>query len=134
MEEVVLEQTRTTPKIRFSPGSGQLEISGKSIPENATMFFEPLLKNLQSYMDSPQEETTVTINLDYFNTSTSRWIMLLFRRLVELSKREYKLIINWHYMKDDEESYETGENYEIILRRSSKKFYAEFIEFHYLAS
>lgn len=134
MEHILLEQTRHTPKIMFNPANGELEISGTSIPENANDFFEPLLKHLQRYIQSPQHRTTVNINLAYFNTSSSRWIMHILRKLVELSKMKKKLIVNWYFDQNDADSYEAGESYEIILKNNCRRHYYDHIEFHYLAS
>lgn len=134
MEHILLERTRYTPKVMFNPTNGELEISGTSIPENANEFYEPLLGHLQRYIQSPQHRTTVNINLAYFNTSSSKWIMLILRKLVELNKMEKKLVVNWYFNKNDTDSYEAGESYEIILKNNCRRHNNDHIEFHYLVS
>ncbi|MGZ3867407.1 MAG: DUF1987 domain-containing protein, partial [Bacteroidia bacterium] len=81
MEKFSIEGTPKTPTINFDLGSGFLEIKGRSIPENSIEFYKPLVDNLEKYADSPKPTTNVNIQLEYFNTSSSKCILDVFKKL-----------------------------------------------------
>lgn len=115
MEELNIEGTPKTPTIRFDMKSGEMLIKGRSIPENSIEFYKPLTEALDSYTDSPQPETKVNIQLEYFNTSSSKCILDVFKKLEKINAGGSKVIINWHYEEDDEDMLEAGEDYEAII-------------------
>ena len=115
MENTLIEATSRTPYVNFNADEGLLELKGRAIPENALGFFQPLVYDwLDDYVDNPKEETTVNINLEYFNTSSSLWISKLFKKLAMLPTVGKKVTINWYYM--DEDSFEEGKDYEEISK------------------
>ncbi|MBI5219267.1 MAG: DUF1987 domain-containing protein [Bacteroidia bacterium] len=113
MEPLLIEGSKKTPLVNFDPGAGKLLIQGRSIPENAAFFFNPLVKWLAQYMENPQEATEFNIHLDYFNTSSSKCMTDMFRVIETLHKAGHKVIINWYY--SDEYMFEAGEDFSSIL-------------------
>ena len=87
MEDIQIEGTPKTPSVELNTARGSLEIKGRSIPENSIEFYKPLNEWIESYAKAPQENTTVNIQLEYFNTSSSKCILDLFKRL-EVIKKE----------------------------------------------
>ncbi len=59
--------------------------------------------------------TNVNIQLEYFNTSSSKCILDVFKRLETIYKARNEVIINWFYEEDDEDMLEAGEDYESII-------------------
>ena len=43
MEKIIREATDETPKVILDVESGEFEFSGKSLPEDVTQFFNPIL-------------------------------------------------------------------------------------------
>ena len=41
-ETLLLEQTEYTPKVVFDAETGTLELSGRSLPEDTVLFYDPL--------------------------------------------------------------------------------------------
>ena len=115
MEELNIEGTPKTPTIRFDTNSGEMLIKGRSIPENSIEFYKPLTDALDAYTDSPQGDTKVNIQLEYFNTSSSKCILDVFKKLEKINTGGSNVIINWHYEEDDEDMLEAGEDYEAII-------------------
>lgn len=112
-----LEQTPKTPFINLDPVSGVFEIHGKSIPENSAVFYKPLYEWLDTYVQSPAKSTKLDIQLDYFNTSSSKCIVDLFKRLESISKNGYgEAIINWKHDENDDDMLEAGEDYKSIIK------------------
>ena len=111
------ERTVKTPHIRFDATSGNFELSGKSIPENSVLFYKPLFEWLDNYIQKPVPKTTLDIQLDYFNTSSSKCIVDLFKKLESISKNgKGEVVINWSYDENDEDMQEAGEDYQSIIK------------------
>lgn len=81
MEKYSIDGTPKTPTISFDLGSGVLEIKGRSIPENSIEFYKPLVDALDKYAGSPKSATNVNIQLEYFNTSSSKCILDVFKKI-----------------------------------------------------
>lgn len=115
MEKVVIEGTPKTPTISFDMTVGFLEIKGRSIPENSIEFYKPLVEHLERYAQKPQGNTNVNIQLEYFNTSSSKCILDVFKKLEAIHKGGNSILINWYYEQDDEDMLEAGEDYQAII-------------------
>jgi hypothetical protein len=115
METISIEATPKTPTITFDSGKGFLEIKGRSIPENALEFYKPLVEWVEKYADKPQTSTNVNIQLEYFNTSSSKCILDVFKKLEAIKKGGSNVLINWYYEEDDEDMLEAGEDYQAIV-------------------
>ena len=115
MENLVIEGTPKTPTIKFEPQNGYLLIKGRSIPENSIEFYKPLVYALEAYTEQPKEKTNVEIVLEYFNTSSSKCILDVFKKLEKINSEKDGVTINWHYEEDDEDMLEAGEDYQAII-------------------
>ena len=116
MESISIEGTPKTPTVNFDAATGKIEIKGRSIPENSIEFYRPLVEWLEEYSKEPQKLTTVNIQLEYFNTSSSKCILDVFKKLEAIKKARNEVVINWYYEEDDEDMLEAGEDYESIIR------------------
>lgn len=124
MDNLLIESTKKTPEVSFNM-DGKIKISGRSIPEDATKFYDDLYEWIYHYCQNPPESTTVDIELEYFNSGSSKAILHILRGLVDIAKKGHKLTINWYYEEGDDDIMERGEYYESILET---KF--NFIETH----
>ena len=115
MADLKLEGSPKTPTIEFNSGNGYLLIKGRSIPENSIEFYKSLIESLEEYNNSPQENTKVDIQLEYFNTSSSKCILDVFKKLEAINAGNREVIINWYYEEDDEDMLEAGEDYQAII-------------------
>ena len=116
MEPIKIEGTPKTPTVKFDKSEGVFEIKGRSIPENSVEFYNPLVDWLDNYKEDPLPKTEVNIRLEYFNTSSSKCILDVFKKLEAIHKAKYEVIVNWYYEEDDEDMLEAGEDYESIIR------------------
>ncbi|MGM0531420.1 MAG: DUF1987 domain-containing protein [Bacteroidota bacterium] len=116
MESLSIEGTNKTPNVKLDPVSGVIEIKGRSIPENSIEFYRPIVEWLDEYAKNPNKKTTVNVQLEYFNTSSSKCILDIFKKLESLKKSRNEVVINWYYEEDDEDMLESGEDYESIIR------------------
>lgn len=114
MENLKLEGSAKTPSISFSP-AGKLELRGRSIPENSVEFYKPLHDWVEAYGQNPSSDTIVDIKLEYFNTSSSKCILDLFKKLEAINGKGTEVTINWYFEMDDEDMEEAGEDYQAII-------------------
>ena len=115
MERIFIEPTRVTPLINFDPQEGLLEIKGRSSPENTIQFYQPLMDVLDDFLDESENGITANIAFEYFNTSSSKCLFDLFKKLGKLENDDRDLNINWFYEEDDEDMMEAGEDYSDLL-------------------
>ncbi|MEA1887287.1 MAG: DUF1987 domain-containing protein [Bacteroidota bacterium] len=116
MEPIIIEGTPKTPTVHFDSGQGVFKLEGRSIPENSVEFYKPLVDWLDKYKENPLPRTTVEVKLEYFNTSSSKCILDVFKKLEIIHKSKNDVEIKWYYEEDDEDMLEAGEDYESIIR------------------
>ena len=114
MELVTLESTRKTPEVLLDP-NGKIRIGGRSIPEDASKFYDFILNWVIEYVTAPKDTTTVDIELEYFNSGSAKFVMQILRELSELNAMGRVLKVNWYYEEGDDDILERGEYYSSIL-------------------
>lgn len=115
MEKVFIEPTRTTPLVNFDPDEGLLEMKGRSSPENSIQFYQKVLDNLEEFARSGGDSFTANISFEYFNTSSSKCLFDVFKRLSKLDAVGKTVTINWYYEEGDDDMMEAGEDYSDLL-------------------
>lgn len=116
MENFYLESTPKTPRLSFNNDNGIFEISGRSIPENSIEFYKPLLDWLDQYVKTPKKDTLLIVKLEYFNTSSSKCLVEIFRKLEKAQKDSNQIAIKWYYDEEDEDMQESGEDFKEIIK------------------
>lgn len=114
MELVSLESTKRTPNVLLDP-SGRIRIGGRSIPEDASKFYDNILNWVLDYCHTPSDSTVVDIELEYFNSGSAKFVMQILRELSELIVEGRDLKVNWYYEEGDDDILERGEYYSSIL-------------------
>lgn len=117
MDTFRLESTPRTPLVNLNPDSGVFEMKGKSIPENSTVFYKAMFDWLAAYVEQPASKTVLNIQMDYFNTSSSKSVVDFFKKLESLHKSgKSEVEINWLHNEEDEDMQEAGEDYKSIIK------------------
>lgn len=117
MNNLIIEESIKTPSVAFAAESGILELKGKSIPENSLEFYRPVFEWIDSYGQSPNSSTELKVRLEYFNTSSSKCLLDVFRRLETLSLSGKSTVkVSWYYDGDDEDMMEAGEDYSALVK------------------
>ncbi len=111
MEKIVLEPTNETPKVVLDKENNIFEFSGNSLPEDVTTFYNPILCWFDEYANSPNDKTQVIFNFEYYNTSSSKMILKLLEKFRDIHRQGYDFEVHWHFMEDDEDMIEAGEDY-----------------------
>ena len=115
MKKYSIEATPSTPEINFDFASGVLEIKGRSIPENSVEFYLPLFAALDQYVANPKTGIKVTIQLEYYNSSSSVCILNVLKKLEALNKTGTAVSVDWLYEEEDEDTLSAGKNFQAII-------------------
>jgi len=115
LSKLELKATRDTPEIIFNPATSQFEISGNSLPEDTSKFFDPVLDWMEEYVKSPNKNTILKCQLEYFNSSSAKMLYQLFIELEKIKEFGSDVKINWYYEPGDSLIEEKGLEYHSIL-------------------
>ena len=116
MENFNIEGTLKTPSIILEAEKGRLEFSGRSIPENSPEFYRPVVEWVDHYLENSPEQTTITIKLEYFNTSSSKSLFEIFKKFEHIFKSGKQVLVRWFYEQEDEDMRESGEDFRDLLK------------------
>ncbi|MCH2224327.1 MAG: DUF1987 domain-containing protein [Crocinitomicaceae bacterium] len=116
MIDLTIQETAKTPFVNFDSLTGVMSIRGRSIPDSPDEFWLPVLNWFESYMMNPQEKTIFSIDLEYFNITSSKRILFLLYKLNELADKGCDVVVRWNYRKSDEDMYEVGQDYAYMVK------------------
>lgn len=111
MEPLRIPATDETPSVILDPVNNVFEFSGKSLPEDVTIFYGPVLTWLDKYAGSASQKTVFDFKLVYFNTASSKLILDIFFKLEGIHRSGKEILIRWHYEEEDEDMKDAGEEY-----------------------
>ena len=88
------------PVINFNYETGICEITGESFMEDTYKFYEPIISWLNEYI---KEKKPINLNfkLTYFNTSSSKFILVILNTVKNYIKEGNKASVSWFYKKED---------------------------------
>jgi len=101
LKNLFIEQTDKTPLVDLNFMSGELIISGRSIPINAPRIFEPILEWVNDYTKIPKQTTNLRLKLEYFNTASSIWLAKIVKALAGINKADCILILHIYFPVED---------------------------------
>ena len=105
MEILEMTGTAKTPALRFDPKSGNMEISGRALADDAARFFKPVSEWVSEYAKSPQRSTLLTFKLEYLNNASSKAILDILGGLEKIHGAR----VLWYFHDEDEDMEESGE-------------------------
>ncbi len=115
MEVINIQGTDDTPNVTLDKDNNNFIISGRSLPEDVNMFYEPIMKWIDAYSESPNEKTAFNFKLEYFNTASSKIILDILLKFEEIVENGHDVVIKWHYHEEEEDMLEAGEEYADIV-------------------
>lgn len=116
MISLEIHKTSSTPEINYNQETNTLSFVGRSFPENAKDFYSPIILWINENKLEFPKEMFFEINLEYYNTSSSKFILeilhLFERLIVEL---EITITVKWFYSEDDDDMKEAGEEFKQFI-------------------
>jgi hypothetical protein len=79
-----------------------MQISGRSIPEDALAFYQPVIQWLQNYLVNPEKQTMVSFRIEYINSGSNRFVFTILKLFDECYKKGSDITVNWYYEEDDD--------------------------------
>lgn len=79
MEEFIVVETKSSPRIAFNPLTHRHEISGESYPENCSKFYGPMFEWLEIYLGNVSS-VRLELSIDILIAQAQKflWICLIF--------------------------------------------------------
>ena len=116
MKKLIIEPTSNSPRILLDPEKNLFEFSGESRPENVRNFYMPVLEWLEEFTAelTQQDPSNRSIpfefhfNFEYFNSTSAKFILDIFKALSSLHAEGNEILIQWHFEADDEDMLEVG--------------------------
>jgi len=107
MNKLFISPAKGTFGIHFDPKRGIFEISGNSFPPNAMEFFEPIVDWVKKFLsDEPKEPISIIFKVNYFNTSSSKYIFKILELFHENHLKHNNVKLVWHTHDSEDELYE----------------------------
>ncbi|MFW6095836.1 MAG: DUF1987 domain-containing protein [Bacteroidota bacterium] len=110
-DEVFIKGTSETPEVILNKKSGEIKFQGRSMPEDAKSFYVPLKEWIAEYAENPAPGTHVVFSYEYFNTASSKMIMEILEEISKIQDKDKQIKAEWHYLEDDDDMLEAGEDY-----------------------
>lgn len=111
MNAIRIDSTEDTPQVILDKASNEFELSGRSLPEDAASFYQPILDWLEQYANESNPETNFVIKLEYFNTASSKLLLDVLTALEDIDNAK----VSWYYFEDDEDMEEAGEEFSDLV-------------------
>ncbi|MFP4556537.1 MAG: DUF1987 domain-containing protein [Bacteroidales bacterium] len=111
MESLSLKGNSQHPEVLLDQEKGVIEFSGNSLPEDAKGFFDPIINWIDKYIEVPNNETTVSFRMSYYNTPSSKLIYQILKKFEGLHSNQGNVNIIWHFPNDDPDMKEAGKDY-----------------------
>ena len=115
METIKIQGTDDTPGIVFDAENNIFQISGRSMPEDVTAFYEPLLDWLDDFSKIAKNKIVFEFKLEYFNTASSKLLLDILMKLEDMFEAGKEISVKWYFPDDDEDMEEAGEEYADIV-------------------
>lgn len=116
MEKLFIAKTDDTPEIDFNPETKEMKMEGRSLPEDVTTFYQPVLDWLDELEETPSGPYKFIVNLEYFNTASSKLILDILMRLEDIhtgGSNEIEII--WNFDERDTDMEEAAEEYSELV-------------------
>lgn len=107
MKALILQPTNSTPGIWFEPEIGRFELTGNSIPENASEFYQPVMEWLNHYLPEMTGPQVLHMHLSYFNSTSLKAIYRVLKCIKDANTMGAQVKVRWYSEADDELLLET---------------------------
>jgi hypothetical protein len=108
MEALYFAAAADLPEVELDAAKNIFKVAGRSMPEDAIRFYNPILAWFTLYSEEPNPITAFAIQLEYFNTSSSKPLMEILTLLETLCATGSEVQIDWYYDEDDEDMLDAG--------------------------
>jgi len=116
MDNLIIEPTSTTLAVNFDAATGVLTLQGKSTIEYPFDFYETLIAWVDQYAANPRPVTNFEVALEYCNTSSSKCLLNLLKKVALVKEQGGELNIKWIYDEEDEDIFDAGSDFSRLVK------------------
>lgn len=99
------------PEIILDMATRTFSIVGRSLPEEAVEFYQPIVDWLDLYAKTPHSTTRLVCKLGYFSTASSSMLLWAFSKLEGIHGAE----VHWYFHQNDEDMEEAGTEFSELV-------------------
>jgi len=118
MKSLILESTEFTPEVHFNPDNHIFDMTGVSMPENASGFYKDIIDWLDEYEENivnrstGTDEISIKLNfkLTYCNSASAKCLLTIMEKLKIFKDSGLNIEINWYYDTGDEFMLDDGKD------------------------
>lgn len=115
MKSLLFEESGSSPRVELDQIKGVFQIIGKSFPEDVKTFYIPVIEWIQEYVKEPNPETIFEVSLEYFNTASSKMLLVVLSQLKEIQKQGKVVKVIWSYPENDLEIEDAGTEFSDVI-------------------
>ena len=97
MDNLVIEQSPSSPAISADWNTGVIRMKGDSYPENSFDLFQPLIDWVETYLAKAGRPLQLELELVYLNTSSIRSMMDIFDQMKAAHQKGQAVSARWTY-------------------------------------
>jgi len=105
------KKTTSTPYILADEEKSYMKLEGRCFPESPSLFFKEISVWLESYLASGFSVFTFDCAIDYFNSSTTKWLFNILANMDKRAAEGKKVIVNWITDESNGMIIECGEDF-----------------------
>ena len=110
MKSLILESTEFTPEVHFNIDNHIFDMTGVSMPENASGFYLQIIEWLDEYEENiankntGEDDISIKLNfkLTYCNSASAKYLLTIMEKLKTFKDSGINIEINWYYDAGDE--------------------------------
>lgn len=114
-KSLIISEQKNTPRVVLDPDSCSFSIVGKSFPENAKKFYQPIYDWVDAYIPPTNSTTEFQFELYYLNSASLIAVLDLMRRLKKWRANGSVVLIKWCYDNGDDDMQKVGIDFKKAL-------------------
>lgn len=104
METYKVSGNNFIPDVCLDKERGVFVIGGRSIPENTSTVYNPIIEWWEKYICEPNAETIIDLGFEYINSSSMKQIARIMAILNSIHEKKSRVMARWHYNEFDTDS------------------------------
>jgi len=113
-ETLYIKPTDDTPEVSLSVHSPRSFMAGRSLPENAHEFYNPVIKWVTEHFRNITQPIDLELRFDYFNSSSGRFLFEILS-IIERNPKKGLVSIIWVVEHGDDLMLDKGNELKSLL-------------------
>ena len=115
LDNLYIKGTEDQPEVNFNRQKGIFRITGRSLPEDAGKFYDPVKRWIQEYKKNPNSYSEFIFKFHYFNSTSARKIASILLEIEKIHSKGKQVKIIWYFHESDEMMKDMGEDFKSFL-------------------